>query len=110
LVTAARAARRLGAIPLATAIAADLAAMGESVDRRLGRREALRLAHRGLTRRELDVLRLVAGGLTSREIGEALFISPRTVEMHVGSALSKLDCRTRAEATQRVASLGLLSQ
>ena len=90
-------------------IAADLAEMGESVERRIGRREARRLADHGLTRRELEIVRLVGRGLTSREIGAALFISPRTVEMHVGSALSKLDCRTRAEAVQRVATLGLLS-
>jgi len=62
----------------------------------------------GTDGRELEIMRLVAGGLTSREIGSALFVSPRTVEMHVGSALAKLDCRTRAEAAQRVASLGLL--
>jgi DNA-binding CsgD family transcriptional regulator len=90
-------------------IAADLAAMGESVERRIGRREARRLADHGLTSRELEVVRLVSHGLTSREIGTVLFISPRTVDMHVGSALTKLDCRTRAEAVQRVATLGLLS-
>ena len=109
LVAAARTARRLGATPLGLKIAADMAALGEPVERRLGSREARRLADRGLTRRELEVIRHVAGGLTSREIGRALFISPRTVEMHVGSALAKLDCRTRAEAVQRVAMLGLLA-
>lgn len=109
LVAAARTARRLGATPLGVMIAADMAALGEPVERRLGSREARRLADRGLTRRELEVIRHVAHGLTSREIGRALFISPRTVEMHVGSALTKLDCRTRAEAVQRVATLGLLA-
>jgi DNA-binding CsgD family transcriptional regulator len=109
LVGAARTARRLGATPLSMLIAADLAAMGESVERRIGRREARRLADHGLTSRELEVVRLVSHGLTSREIGTVLFISPRTVDMHVGSALTKLDCRTRAEAVQRVATLGLLS-
>jgi DNA-binding CsgD family transcriptional regulator len=109
LVVAARTARRLGAAPLADIIGEDLADLGESVERRLGRREAARRADGGLTRRELEIVRLVARGLTSREIGEALFISARTVEMHVGSALTKLDCRTRAEAAQRVASLGLLA-
>jgi DNA-binding CsgD family transcriptional regulator/tetratricopeptide (TPR) repeat protein len=110
LVTAARTARRLGATPLGVRIAADLAGLGEPVERRLGSREAHRLADRGLTRRELEVIGRVADGLTSREIGRALFISPRTVEMHVGSALAKLDCRTRAEAVQRVATLGLLAR
>jgi DNA-binding CsgD family transcriptional regulator len=109
LVAAARTARRLGATPLGIRIAADMATLGEPVERRLGSREARRLADRGLTRRELEVIRHVARGLTSREIGRALFISPRTVEMHVGSALVKLDCRTRSEAVQRVATLGLLA-
>ena len=109
LVASARTARRLGATPLGVLVAADLADLGEPVDRRLGTREARRLADRGLTRRELEVIRLVAQGLTSREIGKALYLSPRTVEMHVGSALAKLDCRTRAEAVQRVATLGLLA-
>ena len=109
LVAAARTARRLGATPLGVMIATDMAALGEPVERRLGSREARRLADQGLTRRELEVIRHVGHGLTSREIGRALFISPRTVEMHVGSALTKLDCRTRAEAVQRVAALGLLA-
>ncbi len=109
LAIAARTARRIGAAPLAETIAADVERLGESIERRLGRREARRLADGGLTQREIETLRLVAGGMTSREIGEALFISTRTVEMHVGSALTKLDCRTRAEAVQRVGSLGLLA-
>ncbi len=105
LVTAARTARRIGATPLGTEIAADLAGLQESVERRLGGREARRLASGGLTRREIEVLHLVARGMTSRDIGRALFLSPRTVEMHVGSALVKLDCRTRAEAVQRLTKL-----
>jgi DNA-binding CsgD family transcriptional regulator len=109
LVEAARTARRLGATPLGAMVARDLAVLGEPVERRLGSREAHRLADGGLTRRELEVIRRVAHGLTSREIGDALFISPRTVEMHVGSALAKLDCRTRSEAVQRIATLGLLA-
>ncbi len=108
LVAAARTARRLGAYPLADGVGRDLRALGESVERRLGRREAQRLADGGLTKRELEILRLVAKGMTSRAIGEDLFISTRTVEMHVGSAMMKLDCRTRAEAVQRIGALGLL--
>ena len=108
LVAAARTARRIGATPLGMAIANDLAALGEQVDRRLGSREARRLGDHGLTRRELEVLQHVARGQTSREIAHLLFLSPRTIEMHVGSALLKLDCRTRAEAIRRLSDLGLL--
>jgi DNA-binding NarL/FixJ family response regulator len=54
-----------------------------------------------LTTRELEVLRLLAGGLTDRAIADALTISPRTVESHVGSILAKLGVRNRAEAAGR---------
>jgi DNA-binding CsgD family transcriptional regulator/tetratricopeptide (TPR) repeat protein len=63
----------------------------------------------GLTARELDVMLLVAAGNTSREVGAALFISPRTVEMHVQGCLLKLGCRTRAEAVRKLTELGALS-
>jgi DNA-binding CsgD family transcriptional regulator len=62
----------------------------------------------GLTGRELEIMLLVARGNTSRQIGAALFISPRTVEMHVQGSLLKLGCRTRAEAVRRLAELGTL--
>lgn len=103
-----RAARQLGARPLATRIAGELAALGEPVERHLGRRAAGDLAHGGLSRRERDVLHLIAVGRTSPEIGTALHLSPRTVEMHVGRLLDKLDCGTRAEAVHKAATLGLL--
>jgi DNA-binding NarL/FixJ family response regulator len=86
-----------------------LTALGERADRRLGRRAVAQLANRGLTRREVEVVRLVAMGHTNREIARELFLSPRTVEMHVGSILLKLDCRSRAEATRRASELGLLA-
>jgi len=53
-----------------------------------------------LSRRELEVLERLADGLTDREIAEALVISPRTVETHVGSILRKLGVRNRAEAAR----------
>jgi two-component system response regulator DevR len=54
-----------------------------------------------LTSREIEVLRLLADGLTDRAIADALTISPRTVESHVGSILGKLGVRNRAEAASR---------
>jgi DNA-binding CsgD family transcriptional regulator len=109
LVAAHRAARRLGARPLLERVSDSLAALGERADRRLGRRAAAQRADSGLTRREVEVVRLVAMGHTNREIARELFLSPRTVEMHVGSILVKLGCRSRAEATRRAGELGLLA-
>jgi non-specific serine/threonine protein kinase len=51
-----------------------------------------------LTRREVDVLRLLAAGRTDREIAQALFISPRTVMVHVRHIFDKLEVRTRKAA------------
>ena len=52
----------------------------------------------GLTPRERDVLALIAEGRTDRQIAEALFISPRTVAMHVSSILAKLGVTNRSAA------------
>jgi ATP/maltotriose-dependent transcriptional regulator MalT len=60
LTAAYRAARRLGARPLATTAAEELARLGERIERRLGRRAAGELERGGLSRRELEVLRLVS--------------------------------------------------
>ena len=52
----------------------------------------------GLSRRELEVLALIAEGITNREIGERLFISQKTVAVHIGNILSKLGASGRVEA------------
>lgn len=51
-----------------------------------------------ITERELEVLKEVTEGLTDREIGHKLNISEGTVKKHVGSILTKLDAKNRAEA------------
>jgi DNA-binding CsgD family transcriptional regulator len=50
----------------------------------------------GVTSREVDVLKLVADGLSNREIGSRLFLSPKTVERHVGSLLQRTGTTDRA--------------
>lgn len=52
----------------------------------------------GLSRRELEVLALIAQGRTNREIGDRLFISQKTVGVHVGNILAKLGVSGRVEA------------
>jgi DNA-binding NarL/FixJ family response regulator len=104
-----RLARRLGARPLAAEAAREVSLLGESVSRRLGVRAAADAEGAGLSRRELEVVRLLAVGRTNREIAHDLFLSPRTVDMHVRNILRKLDCRSRVEATQRAGELGLIA-
>lgn len=49
-----------------------------------------------LSRREEEVAALVADGLSNREIATQLYLSERTVESHVSSALRKLNLSSRA--------------
>ncbi|MBA3412325.1 MAG: response regulator transcription factor, partial [Actinobacteria bacterium] len=108
LTSAYRMFRKLGARPFAAQVAANLEALGEQVEERLGRWAAGQLERGGLTRRELEILRLVAVGRTNREIAQQLFLSPRTVDMHVRNMLGKLGCRSRTEATAKAHELGLI--
>ena len=61
----------------------------------------------GLSAREQEVLVLVAQGRTNREIGERLFISQKTVGVHVGNILAKLAVSGRVEAAAVAIRLGL---
>jgi len=61
----------------------------------------------GLSRREHEVLALMSEGRTNREIGERLFISQKTVGVHVGNILSKLGVSGRVEAAAVAIRLGL---
>ena len=52
----------------------------------------------GLTPREMEVLRIICEGRTDREISERLYISERTVHVHVRRVLAKLGVSTRTQA------------
>lgn len=55
-------------------------------------------AHSTLTAREEQVLELVAEGLSNRQIAERLYISVKTVSVHVSAILRKLDVPSRTAA------------
>ena len=55
-----------------------------------------------LSQREYQVAQLVAEGMTNQEIGERLFVSPRTVETHVGRVLAKLGIASRSGVARRL--------
>lgn len=73
----------------------------------LGRRWGLRPAARirtgqddgaeGLSARQAQVARLAATGLTNQEIARQMFLSPKTVDKHLGAAMRKLGARSRTE-------------
>lgn len=104
-----RLARRLGARPLASRLAAELAELGEPAEERRGSEIDGEDFIQSLTRRQLEVARLLAAGLTNKEIAQKLFLSPRTVDMHVANILDRLNARSRTDAVRRATKLGLLA-
>jgi non-specific serine/threonine protein kinase len=60
-----------------------------------------------LTRRETQVAALAARGLTNRDIAAQLFLSVRTVEVHVDHILTKLGFRTRTQLAAWAFQVGL---
>ena len=51
------------------------------------------------------ITRMAADGATNREIAQALFLSIKTIEMHLGNAYRKLDVASRRELKVSLAAL-----
>ena len=90
------AARSLGAAPLA----ADLELLNRRGRLVAGSIPDEPLRRLGLTDREAEVLDLLVEGRTNRQIGDVLFISEKTVSVHVTNLLRKLGVQSRTEAAQ----------
>ncbi|MFI2271254.1 MULTISPECIES: response regulator transcription factor [Catenuloplanes] len=82
-------------------VAAGEALLAPSVTRRLIaaslHRTAARRSLDGITPRERDVLALITRGLSNSEIEATMHISRGTLKTHIGSLLTKLQARDRAQ-------------
>ncbi|WP_281388951.1 helix-turn-helix transcriptional regulator [Kribbella qitaiheensis] len=85
-------ARQLGAKPLLDELGGAEAGMGPAA----------------LTARETEVLALLAEGRTNRQLARELYISEKTVSVHVSNILAKLGVRSRTEAAAVARRDGLL--
>jgi DNA-binding CsgD family transcriptional regulator len=90
-------AHRLGAAPLLE----ELKSIGSAPTRADGPSDTL-------TAREAEILALVAEGRSNGEIGKQLFISAKTVSVHVSNILGKLGAAGRTEAAAIARRRGLL--
>jgi DNA-binding NarL/FixJ family response regulator len=98
--------QQLGATSTAAIVARRLRERGVRALPR-GPRPSTQSNPAGLTARELEVLALLMEGMRNAQIAERLALSPKTVDHHVSSILSKLDVSNRGEAAATAARLGL---
>jgi DNA-binding CsgD family transcriptional regulator len=61
-----------------------------------------------LTKTEMRVMENIAKGLTSQQVADALALSKRTVDFHLGNIYSKFDVSNRVQATNKARALGLI--
>jgi DNA-binding CsgD family transcriptional regulator len=91
-------AHRCGANPLADRAEEELRAAGGRPRRRAG------VGAGALTASERRVAELAAVGASNKEIAQSLFVTLRTVEMHLSNAYTKLEIRSRHELATALAS------
>ena len=83
----------------ARSLHAILTEAGQHAERRRREVEAQR-AIALLSRREREVLELLAAGCSNKEIARRLDISPRTVEIHRGNMMARLNARSTGDAVR----------
>ncbi len=86
----------LGAGPWAARAAAELTRLNANTARRPDWADAR------LTPQELRVARHVAEGLSNQEVATRLFVSPKTIEVHLGHIYDKLGVHTRTSLARLV--------
>ncbi|MGW1214448.1 LuxR C-terminal-related transcriptional regulator [Streptomyces sp. NPDC002499] len=87
---------RLGAVVWAERCRRELTATGETV-----RARSEPSGSEDLTPQEFQVAQAVARGATNKQAASALFLSPKTVEFHLGNVYRKLGVRNRTELAHR---------
>lgn len=95
---------RLGAASWSERARTELAATGETARRRDP------YAAEQLTPQELQVALVVAHGATNKEAGAALFLSPKTIETHLGRVYRKLNVRSRTELAHLFSREGAITE
>ena len=108
LARAAATADGLGARPLAEAVATLARRAGVALGPDPADGGAAAPGAVVLTAREQDVLRLVARGWTNRRVGAELYISEKTVSVHLSNVMAKLGASGRTDAVSRAHRAGLL--
>jgi ATP/maltotriose-dependent transcriptional regulator MalT len=103
-----RISKKLGTRPFSEQIEDIIKTVG--IDTKQNRKEDSdeRKVRGGLTKRQLEILDLLSQGLTNKEIAAKLFLSTRTIDMHVSHVLERLNCRSRIEAINKAKELGIL--
>jgi DNA-binding CsgD family transcriptional regulator len=91
LATGLESAERCGASALVERARTELVATGARP------RRAVRTGVDALTPSERRVAQLAAGGRTNRDIAQELFVTPKTVEVHLSHTYQKLDIRSRSQ-------------
>jgi DNA-binding CsgD family transcriptional regulator/tetratricopeptide (TPR) repeat protein len=89
---------QLGAAPWSKRAAAELAATGITAARRRPP------VHVRLTPQELRVALQVAEGYSNQEVAARLFLSPKTVEVHLSHIYAKLGLRSRTALARQISS------
>jgi DNA-binding NarL/FixJ family response regulator len=84
-------ARRIGAFGLAERANEEIAATGARP------RNVVQTGLDALTASERRVAQLAAGGMSNRDIAQTLFVTIKTVEVHLSHAYRKLDIGSRAQ-------------
>lgn len=73
----------------------------------LASRRTVKQQFGGLTAREREVVAMIADSKTNREIADGLFVTEKTVELHITNSLRKLGFRGRVELAAWAVASGL---